>query len=563
MPAPQEQVAPFRVLSPSEIQQFLCQVKFDDDENSTRVLTWLKNYDLDPLEPYYYGKTLVRCIIDADHLSWDIRREILYYVVNNESEFNREVTRIRNHPLMRAIRAGDLQAVKRLAKNEIQSIDQQYPSVKYLLNWMEFVDDNASLSILKEMKSAGVQIQEEYLIQSLNSASPLFIEELFKGQAIHWTDATASQCLARVQYREEPLIWETLKKCGWPYHNALTVAIEERNLPFVKWLIEQNIPIQESDREAALACGDLEILECLVPLQKISQEDKYYLFSKLDKIQEIDKNKLSIISILARYSKKLDLTSMSMGYVIDTNKYVESQMEYGAHLRKAVVRMLEELRSGETDLLTIIYGFAKARYEMAYIRKDRDLENFLQFRTLLPETQYFTPFGSLYDRNYSRYTHFIPLMRQVAAMPETKELKKEDDGYRLYYSDGPIKYPLTKVSFDQHLWIHTTKCVLVELWPKLQSLHEELLAMKVDPNSLKEFQDKLAKAFWLGCNLVITMRGNAQYFLMWLSAIVEYHGFDPLVTKREFHQPDCCALVLPLSEFVARFPTFFENPLRN
>ena len=506
--------------------------------------------------------------------SWETKSQVLQYILTNSSELNQEIDRILNYPLMRAILAGKLQSLDRLLKNggNLSFIDPQYPLVKFLINWIDFQEEDTSVKMLQLLKKNKAVIKEKFLLQSLTAASAPFIAELFAGQKIAWTKESALECLAKVQSRSEELIWETLKSAGWPFdmQGVLSAAIEERNLKAVQWLLKQDtIKIQESDRQSAWDCGDLEIIECLISSQEIIDRlqeqseifQNFFLFSKLEKIQEY-KNPISLHDILcktaliARYTKKHELLDFVTPYKIDLKKHVQNQMEFGAICHQAVLQKLQDVQAGETDLMLTIDAFAKVRFQIALNRMDKWANHYATFRTDMRRGPLSTPFGALSWKKM-RYSFVIPWMNRVA---------REQNGYTLNYTHPETlkTYPLTTVDLEKQRWLHTNDEVLLELWPVLQSMHAELLAMKIDSQNsaeVQQFQEKVATAYWLGCNLMITFRGNAQYFLMWLSMVMQYHGFDPLLAKRETPQPDCLAISLPLSDFVAAFPSFFENPI--
>ncbi len=420
-------------------------------------------------------------------------------------------------------------------------------------------NDDVSIKILRLLKQHG---DVKYLFQALPTAPSSVIAEIFQDLSIAWTEELANDCLSKVINRQEELIWEALKNAGWPYGalpGILLLAIEERNLSLVQWLLKQkDFPVQESDRMAAWNCGDLDVIECFFAREEILAErdnHRFFLFSSLDKIKEYVEDYregLQLASLVARYTQKRDLADLSIPYRIDLQQYVHDQRAYAEVCRRAVQEALRLIEQGVTALSPILDMFVSARVQLARDRMDRDAEKYAQYRTAFREKMPpLTPFGTD-DGMHTRYHFVIPWIK----WQDKKQTNRSECGYGyvLYYRGSK----LTAVCLDTQLWLHPSDAAIFELYPHLETLHRELLEM--DPSKIG-FQEKLAEAYWLGCQLMLTYRGNAQYFLMWLQTIAQYHGLEPFLAKRETPQPDCLALSLPLSDFIALFPSFFENPM--
>ncbi len=426
-----------------------------------------------------------------------------------------------------------------------------------------YQEDETSLILLRLLQKDRGAIKGQFLLQALSTCSASFIAEIFRGQTIIWTEESALECLKEVLHRDEELVWETLKSVQWPYPKGiLAMAIEARNLCFVKWLLRQT-EWTEDDRLAAWDCGDLEIIECFFSKEEMTARlmgekelKRFFLFSPLYKIQAypelsaIYRETLGEVSLVARYTQPRVLPSFARDYEIDLQRFVQEQIAFGRSCNQAVLQALDTLYHGQKELQPILDIFVRARTRIAMDKRDIDTANFSRQRDLFPQKYYSTVFDPIYA---PRYQFVLPWIKKYN---KKSDLRRAESGYGyvLEYQN----HALTRIILDQKLWLHPPADAITALYPRLQQLHQEILEMKCD--DVDAFCDKVAECYWLGCNLVLTYRGNAQNFLMWLQTIMLYHGFEPLVAKREIPQPDCMAISLPLADFIAFFPSFFENP---
>jgi len=137
--------------------------------------------------------------------------------------------------------------------------------------------------------------------------------------------------------------------------------------------------------------------------------------------------------------------------------------------------------------------------------------------------------------------------------------------YYTYEDDeGEHRLPTTHISptFD---WIwHTSPDTIEELQSHLETLHKEIVDFDLDigdPKSLGEFNEKVARGYWLISTLCETHRGTPHNAMMWLNAICEHHHLPPPIPKLDHFFLDTTMVVSPLEEVIEKWTSYFEPPL--
>lgn len=86
--------------------------------------------------------------------------------------------------------------------------------------------------------------------------------------------------------------------------------------------------------------------------------------------------------------------------------------------------------------------------------------------------------------------------------------------------------------------------------------------MKVDlqdPQSIKQFEGKVAEFYWKGVQLMPTVRGNSQTMLELHYMLYKINGLEPPTLSRYTVLPDCIALCSTLDEFKERYDSCWDK----
>ncbi|CDZ81535.1 hypothetical protein BN1013_02071 [Candidatus Rubidus massiliensis] len=198
----------------------------------------------------------------------------------------------------------------------------------------------------------------------------------------------------------------------------------------------------------------------------------------------------------------------------------------------------------------------------------------------------FTPIGySIANGNrYAKYTPQIEQMFQAVKKSELPgiiedKVKEENDLYKedlekkfeqsftLLYPYKGEKIEMTKMIFyaspltrndEGWGWMHTSNTNINKLWPHFEEIHLKIIDFKLDQNE-EELHALIAQAYWLGSNLMITERGNAQNMLIFLAAWYKHHKFSSPIIDIEIGQLDCIAISTPFEHFQNKFLTYFST----
>ena len=390
-----------------------------------------------------------------------------------------------------------------------------------------------------------------------------------------------------------------LKQVASGNESLLHLAIRYHRTDLIALLLEKVQP----DKKALLYAnnsGNIALMQQfdLDPIEGISKENleaklrKYFVFSRVADLQKI-MNKLKVRypmeiscirdqiykegSLFARYVRPHQIDSLDKFYGLEEySSYVKSQFSFGRRCVKPIENLLPFLSSSESPtLLEIIKTFAEERATLAEERGSKNAHHFNQFQTekLLPGDCSRTMIGQWICG--TRYTVYNFIFSKQFYNP-TNEIKRvytaQGISYTLLYPFNDQKYectsfsinfvPYSQKSYASTEWIHTKPSTIASLWPHLEELHEEIRTLNIDPksaHSVSLLNEKIARAYWLGTNLMITCRGNAQYFQMWLSMMYRHHGLYPPIANHVMQQVDCIAISTPFSEFVENFLDYFDS----
>jgi hypothetical protein len=101
-------------------------------------------------------------------------------------------------------------------------------------------------------------------------------------------------------------------------------------------------------------------------------------------------------------------------------------------------------------------------------------------------------------------------------------------------------------------WWHTGSKIIPSLWEDLELIHTRIVNLKIDSKNsedIKKLHELIAKGFWLGANLMITKKGNAQYMIMMMAVWYNLHCLSAPILSFAVPQIDCQAISTPWQLF--------------
>lgn len=305
---------------------------------------------------------------------------------------------------------------------------------------------------------------------------------------------------------------------------------------------------------------ELNFLNALIDKTKINQQLRHFYLSNSNEeitlltkgLQEYGLVDSQIIaeehdlfykygSLVARVGGKESLKNFAERYNENTSSFSDNQVEFGRHFSDIVDQTISIPNVKERPLLDLMQEWRTARAEIAVRKKDRSAEDYQKFRQFNGSNT-----GIRLDKS-SNYIFTLPFLLNNLNKPPS---------YSEFYNNKltSITYDPTKAGF---YWQHTNVEIVERLLPKLEEFYAQL--MQVNPHENPEkFKELLASTYWLGINLMPTARGNAHYFLMFLTFVTRYHGLKPLIPRLETPMVDCIALSESLESFVENFSSYFE-----
>lgn len=404
-----------------------------------------------------------------------------------------------------------------------------------------------------------------------------------------------------------------------PDTSTMAIAIEHKNPGLLKFLLDQGIKPQQWQHfwDKALQGGNLAILKILsavnpekslidrlINLDTLDelQIQHYFLNSDLKDVKELiaairekvghspqKQKQLEMLdrvekgfydwgSLICRLPDPAHLGEMTRSYnAANKAPFTNSQIEFGNFFHHLITETLALPESRTMPLEEILHGWAKKRAEFARNRGAANGDDYETFRK--SKQNFYTPSTNIGFYHFPlRYGLAMPiindLMQTCAVSKDLGFTINTKDSYwanyKLAYPQGNNLVDLTHVSVSWGVeskkdtkfeWEHTDNSNIPKLLPELESLHKRIMAFPLDknnPEKMKEFHELAAEGFWLGCNLMMTVRGNSQYFLMWLNFIRRHHDLKPLIPKLETPLIDCIAISQPLNIFKERFMSYFE-----
>lgn len=147
-----------------------------------------------------------------------------------------------------------------------------------------------------------------------------------------------------------------------------------------------------------------------------------------------------------------------------------------------------------------------------------------------------------------------PLLHIVQVL-SYKYTYTSDDGKR-------VELPTTKI--NQRMMDHTPHQTIQKLQDHLESLHTQLVSYDLDfanPESLKQFNEMIARGYWLIATLCETDRGTPHNAMIWLNLMYEHHKLPPPIPKIDHYFLDNTMIVTPLEKAIEKWETYFEPPL--
>lgn len=464
--------------------------------------------------------------------------------------------KITNETILIAIERGNPEILSLLLKNLPPST--QLPADQYFLAAIRS-DNTEMLSILSDtfpnsikspveiLKIAISENQEKsvsWILKTFYQSTPIDLEKNELTKVLTEVGNLSFFNLFKVDPNDLPQVTNLLNA------KAALNEKEKKELTTLLMKFFINSPTKDSEK----------FIDALIEQCKNSQENQKF-------VRELKVSIFSSGALIARYVHPKETKEMKKVYGKNSKiSFEEAQLEFGETFYQIAKKGLDFMKK-EALLSEIFRYFSSERETLAQQRQSQGFPQYNFYRFDAYEINMNTPIET--NANVLRYSFVIPLIQeiQIALKNEQKipGIAQEEDGYTLTY-DLPSgeTVNLTNVNRTERgsfEWNHAGEGSqnLLKCWSELQRQHKELSEMKVTPNNTLEFHEKMAEAYWLGSNIMITARGNAQYMLMWQAMMYAHHGFSAPISSRELPQLDCVAISVPLKQFKKDYMTYFER----
>lgn len=254
--------------------------------------------------------------------------------------------------------------------------------------------------------------------------------------------------------------------------------------------------------------------------------------------------------LIARFASSWHQNNMYSMYGKDRGfaNYEEQQQKFAEGEYAKYQQVMKGVTTEGWSLLTTYKNLMKARGSEA---------NFANWRLSVgADRPYTTEIGT----HYARFRHIGNAMLQEAKEGSAR-VKLANDPENSYEVRHTLKNgkEITIVTVQlsrldcageklRPQWIHCDGSLIPEILPELSDVFDELKNPK-PTMSLEERKEKLCYFYWLGAQVVPTVRGNSQYMLEMHQMLGEINGIDIGPPAREWVLADCVALSMPYSEF--------------
>lgn len=393
--------------------------------------------------------------------------------------------------------------------------------------------------------------------------------------------------------------------------DLLSLAVESGNLPLIKFIF--NTLLDDGHSTLQKYPEDLQMQAIIKPEERKEWLLHVSLFSPLDEVY-------ALVARVPEWADTLETTvdllplqvrfphlqfSQGAGYSgISREEYESGSMEYAEKNRLLIDRLLNMLVGPEPDKKivpreTLLVEITKDRFarfpkksdmddKKPYLELRKDDEQLLfthetpvyltsqRFRMAkVPEIITVSPLRYSWCLKHLNDLYFDNKTNTLTALPDTSmeivEYVDVNDDYmnqvRFHYTyaekDGTeTTVPMTFQAPKK--MIHTATTTLIKIQDHLQTLHEELVSFKLDfanPESLKQFYEKVARGYWLIATLCETSRGTPHNAMIWLNLMYDHHKLPPPIPKIEHFFLDNTMLVIPVEKAIESWESYFEPTL--
>ena len=261
--------------------------------------------------------------------------------------------------------------------------------------------------------------------------------------------------------------------------------------------------------------------------------------------------------LISRFPNPLHQQEVHLGYGKNYENYGQQQLEYGRRHLQSVNNVIKQIemnpsKSLESVYLSLINSKEPNPWRMG-VGETPILTRYTMFKKLAIEKL---------DRNY-----------------ENPNVSKPDlDAFNISFT-GNSPFKLTTIAatdkdYEPALRFYHSKPIFDTSVPKAERTPHwldqigistdwnNLVNAKVDtqdPESVKQFESKVAEFYWKGVQLMPTVRGNSQTMLELHYILYKLKGLEPPTLSRYTVLPDCIALCSTLDEFKTRYDSCWDK----
>ncbi len=384
---------------------------------------------------------------------------------------------------------------------------------------------------------------------------------------------------------------------------AFTVAFEEGKLDIVRLLSQQSenaIPmVLCSDRSATKEAVQKQmeqnrddvvnksIIPALISSTISEAKDIFDFLESLDDRENLQKDIDTLKSgyqathAIAQYPARLHRKNTKGMYNSNKN-FANRQWNYAESIEQTYCRTMSLVNTSANYFFS---SAASSRHSAANSTGDKHADKYTEDQ----KNGVITPWGFLkYDNKTVRFPHYgncLPLKNEVIARLRNETtvpgvVKGYHLGdYTLTYSFEGREYELTEVKSNTEagktdfgifpssstrwstVWNHPSRDSVEQLWREFDRLDNQLTSMTkedVVKDPIK-FRETALRAYWLGCNMTLTMRGHAQNTWMWFLKKFKDKGVPLPRISQKIGTSDTAAITIPLHMFIERADEFIEG----
>jgi hypothetical protein len=260
--------------------------------------------------------------------------------------------------------------------------------------------------------------------------------------------------------------------------------------------------------------------------------------------------------LIARFPSPADQKAMHAEYGQKFANYEQQQLAYGNKRFEVVNQTLAEIRGDKSKSLESVYIQLKGGkpsedpFWRDYGADTPIGERYAKFKSLAHEKLVQGRDGQKPDvllrRGNETQITFTTADKKTVELTSFGPAARTASPHLSFFHTNPLG------SQDDPRWLD--QLGISQDW-------KELITTTVDvknPDSVKDFQNKVAAFYWKGVQLMPTDRGNSQTMLELHYILYRLHDLQPPAPSREALLPDCIALCSTMGEFVNRYSSCWD-----